>query len=59
VPWIQIGLLLVVILVGVGCLLVIAGDLSVIKWELRKERESSEALSQPAEQNKFREFRPR
>jgi hypothetical protein len=59
VPWIQFGLLLVAIILGVGCLVVIAGDLNAIKWELLKEREDSEALSQPPEQNKFREFRPR
>jgi hypothetical protein len=59
VPWIQFGLLPVVIICGVGCLVVIAGDLNVIKWGLLKERESSEALSQPPDHNKFREFRPR
>ena len=58
-PWIQFGLLLIVIVFGVGCLVVIAGDLNVIKWELLEESETSEALSKPPEQTKFPGFRPR
>jgi hypothetical protein len=59
VSWIQFGLLLIMLSFAVGRLVVIAGDLNVMKSELLKERERSEALSQPPEQNKVREFGPR
>jgi hypothetical protein len=59
VPWIQFGLLLAVIVLGVGCLFAIAGDLNAIKRELFNEPEGGDAFAAASDQTKIPQFHPR